>query len=159
MTPLLPAQAFGMTSAATSPLFVVMLGGRMIRNVDKARIDAMMASQPSASQNLYVTARTTMIANTLKVPPATAFRGSVQCAPNSEAMNSGYPGIGRLAMSRNTDPQIVNGVVIMNPSRSAATALISAKRPINSMNLSNISCFVIVKLLFPFSSFFFTARL
>jgi len=68
--------------------------------------------------------KTTISARTLKVPPATALSGAVQSVPKREAMNSAYPGTGRLASSRNTEPQIVNGVVMMKPSRRAATARI-----------------------------------
>src|SRR5574344_2534765 len=113
MTPLLPAQAFGIMSPTTSPPLVVRLGGIRIRKVESARIDAIIASQPSFSTNLYVIANTTITANPAKVPPATAFNGAVQSLPKIEAMNSGYPGIGRLANSRNTEPQIVNGVVMI----------------------------------------------
>ena len=52
MTPLLPAQAFGMMSATVSPPLVVSVGGMTIRKVDSASTEAIMASQPSFSTNL-----------------------------------------------------------------------------------------------------------
>ena len=88
MTPLLPAQAFGMTSLTIAPSGVAANGGRMMMNVVSARMAAMMASQPSASTYLYVMASTAMTASTENVPPATAFRGIVQSLPKMPAMNS-----------------------------------------------------------------------
>ena len=52
MTPLLPAQAFGMMSPTMAPSFVVMVGGIRIRNVESARMAAIIASQPSFSTYL-----------------------------------------------------------------------------------------------------------
>ena len=88
MTPLLPAQAFGMMSPTMAPSFVVMVGGIRIRNVESARMAAIIASQPSFSTYLYVIDKTTMSASTLNVPPATALSGAVQSLPNSALMKS-----------------------------------------------------------------------
>ena len=90
--------------------------------------------------NLYVIATTTIKANTLNVPPATALNGAVQSLPNMDAINSPYPGIGKFAINKNTEPQIVNGVVIIKPSRNATTARICANLLITSIKLSKSFC-------------------
>ena len=144
MTPLLPAHAFGMMLPMVSPFAPVIVGGMMMRKVARERRDAITASQPSFSTNLYVMAMTTMSARTLNVPPATALSGAVHPSPNTPAINAAYPGIGRFAIRMNADPQMVNGVVIMNASRSAATARSCENSPMISMNLSKSSCFPIV---------------
>ena len=81
----------------------------------------------------------------LKVPPQTANNGAAQFSPNMLTISSFQPGIGRQAISRNSEPQMVNGVVMMKPSLTATIALICAKRFITSRNLLNISCLDILK--------------